>query len=140
MIINNLQKCSPDRFEHTKLLWAQRNKRTKCILCWGIFRTLSAWKMSKYGVFSASYFPAFGLDTEIYGVNLHIKSKYSKIRTRKNSVFDHFSCSESVSQNALSQMSDWVLIRLSKVLLPQWSSIKKKKSQFWYNSMPFFSV
>ena len=29
-----------------------------------------------------------------YGVNLRIQSKYRKIRTRKNSVFRHFSCSE----------------------------------------------
>ena len=47
--------------------------------------------MSKYGVFSGPYFPSFGLDTEIYGVNLRIQSKYKKIRTRKNSVLGHFS-------------------------------------------------
>ena len=37
--------------------------------------------MSKYEVFPGLYFPAFGLNTERYGV----------IRTRKNSVFGHFS-------------------------------------------------
>ena len=42
-------------------------------------------------VFSGPYFPEFGLNTEIYGVNLHIYSEYRKIRTRKNSVFGHFS-------------------------------------------------
>ena len=31
-------------------------------------RRSSAWKMSKYGVFSGPYFPALGLDTERYGV------------------------------------------------------------------------
>ena len=31
-------------------------------------------QVSKYGVFSGPYFPVFGLNTEIYGVNLHIKS------------------------------------------------------------------
>ena len=41
------------------------------------------------GVFSGSYFPVFGLKTEIYSVNLRIHSKYSKIRTRQNSVFWH---------------------------------------------------
>ena len=41
--------------------------------------------------FSGSYFPVFGLNTEIYGVNLRIQSKYRKIQTRKNSVFGHFS-------------------------------------------------
>ena len=39
----------------------------------------------------------------------YIQSEYRKIRTRKSSVFDHFSCSGSVSQNTLSQTSEWVL-------------------------------
>ena len=45
----------------------------------------------KYGAFSGQYFPVFGLNTEIYGVNLRIQSEYREIRTRKNSVFGHFS-------------------------------------------------
>ena len=32
----------------------------------------TAWKVSKYGVFSGPYFPAFGLNTEICGVNIRI--------------------------------------------------------------------
>ena len=36
------------------------------------------------------YFPVFALNTEIYTVNLRIQSKYRKIRTRKNSVFERF--------------------------------------------------
>ena len=31
--------------------------------------------MSNYGVFSGSYFPAFGLDTEIYVVNPNAEKK-----------------------------------------------------------------
>ena len=50
-------------------------------------------------VFPGPYFPAFGLNTERYGVFLHIQSKYRKIRTRKNSVFGHFSLSTSVSKD-----------------------------------------
>ena len=46
----------------------------------------SVWKVSKYGVFSAPYFPLFGLNTEIYGVNLCTQSEYEKIWTRKTSV------------------------------------------------------
>ena len=38
-------------------------------------------------------FSLFGLNTEIYSVNLRIKSEYRKIRTRKNSVIGHFSSS-----------------------------------------------
>ena len=39
---------------------------------------LTGWKVSKYGVISGPYFPAFGLNTEIYGVNLRIQSEYRK--------------------------------------------------------------
>ena len=53
--------------------------------------------MSKYGVFTGPCFPVFGLNTEIYGVNLRIQSEYRKIRTRKNSVFGHFSRSVTFS-------------------------------------------
>ena len=31
----------------------------------------TAWKVSKYGVFSGLYFPVFGLNAEIYGVATH---------------------------------------------------------------------
>ena len=48
-------------------------------------------KMFKYGAFSGPYFSAFGLNTERYEVSLRIQSKCGKIRTRKNSVFGHFS-------------------------------------------------
>ena len=37
-----------------------------------------------------SVIPVFGLNTETYGVNLRIQSKYRKIRTKKSSVFGHF--------------------------------------------------
>ena len=58
----------------------------------------TVWKVSKYGGFSGPYFPALGLNTEIYSVNFRIQTEYGKIRTRKNSVFGHFSRSESVFQ------------------------------------------
>ena len=41
----------------------------------------------KYKAFSGPYFPAFGLNTEIYPVKLRIQSECRKIRTRKNTVF-----------------------------------------------------
>ena len=44
--------------------------------------------------YSGPYFPIFGLDTEIFAVNVFIQSEYGKIQTRKNSVFGHFSRSE----------------------------------------------
>ena len=39
----------------------------------------TAWKVSKYGVFSAPYFPAFGTNTERYSVSLRIHSKWDKV-------------------------------------------------------------
>ena len=60
--------------------------------------------MPIYGVFSGPYFPVFGLNTEIYGVNLCIQSEYRKTRTRKNSVFGHFS--RSVQTAATIQQND----------------------------------
>ena len=56
-----------------------------------IIITPTAWTVSKYRVFSGPYFPAFGLNTERYSVSLRIQSECGKIRTRKNSVFGHFS-------------------------------------------------
>ena len=44
---------------------------------------------------SGPYFSVFGMNTEIYGINLCIQSKYGEVRTRKNSVFGHFSLSGS---------------------------------------------
>ena len=51
---------------------------------------ITAWEVSKYGVFSGRHFPVFGLNTEIYTVNLRIQSEYRKRQTRKNSVFALF--------------------------------------------------
>ena len=44
--------------------------------------TYTAWKVSKYGVFSGPYFSAFGLNTERYGVSLRIQSECGKMQTR----------------------------------------------------------
>ena len=43
----------------------------------------TAWKVSKYGVFSGPYFPPFGLNTVRYSVSLRFQSKCGKIWTRK---------------------------------------------------------
>ena len=59
-----------------------------------LFWLNTAWKESKYGVFSGPCSPAFRLNTEIYGVGLGIQSKCGKTQTRKNSLFGHFSRSE----------------------------------------------
>ena len=51
----------------------------------------TGWKVSECRLFSVPSFPAFWLNTEIYSVNLRIQFEYGKIRTRRNTVFGHFS-------------------------------------------------
>ena len=61
--------------------------------------TYTARKVSKYGVISGPYFPALGLNTERYEASVCIHSEYGKIRTRNNSVFGHFSRSDTHNNN-----------------------------------------
>ena len=63
-------------------------------------------KVSKYGVISSPYFPLFGLNTEIYFVNLRIQSQYREIRARNNSVFGHFSRCDMVNINVKIYVND----------------------------------
>ena len=51
---------------------------------------LTAWKVSKYGVYSGPYFPAFGLNTERYFVFSPNAGKYGP---EKTPYLDTFSCS-----------------------------------------------
>ena len=44
-------------------------------------RPSTAWKVSKYEIFSGPYFPAFGLSTEIYGVFSPNAGKYGPEKT-----------------------------------------------------------
>ena len=46
--------------------------------------------MSKYGVFSGPYFLVFGLNTEIYSVNLRIQSGYRKIGPENTPIWTLF--------------------------------------------------
>ena len=63
-----------------------------------IYMTDIAWKVSIYGVFCGLYFPMFGLNKEIYSVNLRIQSEYKKIRTRKNFIFGYFWCNVRIAK------------------------------------------
>ena len=51
-------------------------------------KAISAWKVSKYGVFPGLYFPAFGLNTERYFVSLRIQLECEKIRSEKAPYLD----------------------------------------------------
>ena len=72
-----------------------RCRYVNCHHAMHIPENIAAWKVSRYRGFSDLYFPVFGLNTEIKGVNLRIQSECRKIRTRNNSVFRHFSHSVS---------------------------------------------
>ena len=68
-----------------------RDRLLKCLIRW--LWGFTAWKVSKYRVFSGPYFPAFGLNTEryrAYFASLRIQSKCRKIRTRKTTHLDNF--------------------------------------------------
>ena len=66
--------------------------------------------VSKYGVFSDSYYPAFRLNTERYRVCLLIQSEYGKIRTRKNSVLGHFSRSGCVCCYLFFALNNFIIL------------------------------
>ena len=80
-------------------LFLSQNFMRGCLFQFQLRNGLTAWKVSQCGVISGPYFPVFGMNTEIYGVNLHIHSEYRKIRTRNNFVFGHFPRSEYFNQS-----------------------------------------
>ena len=51
--------------------------------------------------FSWFLFPIFGLNMQIYAVNIRIQSEYEKIQTRKNPVFGQFSRSDLMETSTL---------------------------------------
>ena len=92
--------------------------------------TYTAWKVSKYGVFSGPYFPVFGLDTEIYVVN-RIQSECWKIRTRKNSSSGHFSRSDTIHYHLyLFNMDQKVKGTFSSQPMESFCSARKSSSYF----------
>ena len=72
-------KCST-HFLHKQPVYKQLSLGTKFI---------TAWKVSKYGVFSGSYFPTFRLNTERYGVSLRIQSIELKYRGKSRVLNAH---------------------------------------------------
>ena len=50
----------------------------------------TARRVSKYGVISGPYFSVFGLNTEIYGVNLRIQFEYRKYGPETTPYLDTF--------------------------------------------------
>ena len=70
--------------------WKNANVRRTQVLCHvihTIFGSSLRQTCPNTNFFSGPYIPAFGLSTEIYGVNLCIHFKHRKIWSRKNSIF-----------------------------------------------------
>ena len=63
-----------------------------------VFTTL---KVSKHGILSGPYFSVFGLNTEIFRVNLCIQFKYMKVQSTLISVFGNFSRTDWLKLNNL---------------------------------------
>ena len=61
-------------------LFLSQNLIRGCLFQFQLRNGLTAWKASQYGVISGPYFPVFGMNTEIYGVNLHIQSYGPEIK------------------------------------------------------------
>ena len=86
--------------QHTSSMWLLKfNLQSKLIPSnfseKEFFILKTAWKVSKYGVFSGPYFPVFGLNREIYGVNLRIQSQYTgKYGPEKTPYLDAFHAAE----------------------------------------------
>ena len=77
----------------------------------------TAQEVSTYGVISGPYFPAFGQNTKRYEVSLRIQSECGKIRTKNNSVFEHFS--RSVKATEVTHFYVRIHSNLLRVLLCQ---------------------
>ena len=84
-----------------------------------LIQNLGPFRFIQKGIISVPYFPVLDWNTEIYGVNLCIQSKYRKIRTRKYSVFGYFLDSFIIRQCKL--------FRESKLL----RYFKPKRGLFW---------
>ena len=100
-------------------------------------KTHTAWKATKYAVFSGPYFPEFRLNTERYGVSLRIQSECGKIQTRKNFVFGHFSRSVSgrklIKDDIMTKKCGFILVfPVFLVLFQLHSALSHSDSLFSY--------
>ena len=73
--------CNTSFYINSTILQLKLRKSCVVLFCFVFFHLLH--DTCPYSEFSGSYFPAFGLNMEIYSVNLRIQSKCGKIRTKK---------------------------------------------------------
>ena len=87
--------------------------------------------MSKYGDFSGPYFPAFGLNTERYGVSLPIQSECGKMWTRiiPNADTFHAMVRQLISLSELMVMFPFIVLQssLSPTLCLPLPYLKRRK-------------
>ena len=98
-----------------------------CIKLWKTASTLKILHCMK-----KLHFPVFGLNTDIYFVNLWIQSKYWKIRNSKNSEYGYFSRSVvSMKPPKVNPVNVLTIFKIIPLLL----SLRKKcrySEFFWY--------
>ena len=82
--------------------------------------------MSKYGVISGPYVPVFGLNTEIYEVNLLLNPNTGKYRPEITPYLDIFHA-VNVPNNAF-ETSEWYIVGLTAIL----RLLRRKKSPFFF--------
>ena len=110
------------------------NQVTKMFYWFHICQSNTAWKLSKYGGFSGPCFPVFGLNTEIYSINLRIQSEYREIRTGKTPYLYTFrdAGNEGFSANLLSKSRN-SLNYTNAMIKRHWSSVcRNMKNLRWY--------
>ena len=74
---------------------------------------ISAWKVSKYGIFFGSYFPAFRLNTERYLKSVQIRSLFwsvfSCIRTEYGEIFEKYPNTDQKKLCIWTLFTQWIL-------------------------------
>ena len=98
--------CFGDRVECSK--FTDSNLEGICLKI-EYSETLHCVKSVQIWSFSGPYFPVFGMNTKIYGINLRIQSKYGKIRTRETPYLDTF-CAVLSNSNFLGDLPLFALV------------------------------
>ena len=80
-----------DTFETRKRSFIRAFSICMTVTLNNLLQTITRVKSAQIQSFSGPYFPTFSLNMERYEVSLRVQSESGKIRTRKNSVFGHFS-------------------------------------------------
>ena len=105
-------------WKHLENLWFSdvfRGYRKGLVAWYGLRWIITAWKVSKYGVISGPYIPAFGMNTERYELSLRIQSECGKIRLEITRYLDSVFglCHEIVKAKSKREMCQWNIENLT---------------------------